>query len=90
MSKEKNGGPAFPVTDSNGPFGSGDDVTIGMSLRDYFAAHASDGDIYEIMNAPGNYEIECNNGITQKCVYKITRQQARYIHADGMIIAREK
>lgn len=33
MSAQDNGGPAFPTTVDNGPEG-----TIGMTLRDYFAA----------------------------------------------------
>lgn len=36
-----NGGPAFPV--GFGPDGSPDGVSDGMTLRDYFAAHAMAG-----------------------------------------------
>jgi len=39
MAKD-NGGPAFPVVGENGPYGEGDFITVGMSLRDYFAAKA--------------------------------------------------
>lgn len=47
----------------------------GIMLRDYFAAHASEDDISIIVkNDLGN----------------ITRQEARYIHADNMLKARGK
>jgi len=43
MKNENTGGPAFPVigghSESFGPFGD-KELTIGMSLRDYFAAKA--------------------------------------------------
>jgi len=83
MSSE-NGGPAFPQevryitpnqqTGSYGPCG-------GMTLRDYFAAKASDGDIGEIMSRHFYYDRD---------EYTITRQQARYIHADAMLAARNE
>ena len=45
--KNNDGGPAFPVigghSQSFGPFGETDSLTIGMSLRDYFAAKAMQG-----------------------------------------------
>ena len=37
---KNNGGSAFPIVGPDGPYGAGDNVTIGMSLRDYFAAKA--------------------------------------------------
>jgi hypothetical protein len=40
--KRKDGGEAFPVIGGNsecfGPYGDGESATVGMSLRDYFAA----------------------------------------------------
>ena len=45
----------------------------GMTLRDYMAIHASEGDI--------NRVLEYN---------MITRQQARYMHADAMLAERNK
>ena len=45
----------------------------GMTLRDYMAIHASEGDI--------NRVLEYN---------MITRQQARYMHADAMLLERDK
>jgi hypothetical protein len=52
-----------------------------MTLRDYFAAKASDGDIGEIMSRHFYYDRD---------EYTITRQQARYIHADAMLAARNE
>lgn len=76
-----NGGPAFPV---NGKIlvSKRDGMTpaemsrydSGMTLRDYFAAQASDEDIREIIYI---YE------------HKITRQEARFIHANEMIKVRQ-
>lgn len=76
----------------------------GMSLRDYLAAHASDADIQEIMkdnvsdeyldaerkyiDALGKSKYLMPPFSVEK-TYKITRQQARYIHADAMLAARE-
>lgn len=56
----------------------------GMSIRDYFAAHANAKDIEEILSEHAHYEME-----TFK-YYKITPQQARFIHADRMLKAREE
>jgi len=47
----------------------------GMSLRDYFAAHASEHDIQEIL---GLFDEDT------------TRQDARFLHADAMLKAREQ
>lgn len=52
----------------------------GMTLRDYFAAQATDGDVKAIIEQAGWAEP------TQT----ISRQQARYIHADEMLAARDK
>ena len=85
MEKLKDGGPAYPVVGANGPYGSGDDVTIGMSLRDYMAIHADNYDIALIMERDENVE---NTPIGRLAT--ITREQARYIHADAMLKAREE
>jgi hypothetical protein len=60
---------AFPSTKPIDAWG-GDDR--GMDLRDYFAAHASEKDIQDIMNTYGAN----------------TREQARYVYADAMLKAR--
>ena len=78
MSAKDNGGPAFPTVYANleGHYG-----TTGISMRDYFAAKASDADVGEIMGRHFDFD-------TDK--YTITRQQARYIHADAMLAERAK
>jgi hypothetical protein len=62
------GGPAFPR-----PMVAADP---GMTLRDWFAAHATDADITAIQNPPHGAQ-------------NISRYEARYIHADRMLWARE-
>ena len=75
------GGPAFP----HGPLGDtmhGEDGRIshqcqaypGMSLRDWFAGMATDADVQVWLDLPG----------------VASRRDARYMHADAMIGAREK
>ncbi|MNR44118.1 hypothetical protein D3C85_1628220 [compost metagenome] len=64
-------------------------IMHGMLLRDYFAVKASDSDVDAVM---------CDYIVTTRlttprrpvhCTYSITRQQARYIHADRMMEARK-
>ena len=59
------GGPAFPTRLYA--------HTPGMTLRDWFATHATEEDI---LAAQGTYQL-------------VSRYEARYIHADRMIEARE-
>ena len=75
------GGPAFPfVAETHTDDGLGHTIGVrtiryvgGMTLRDYFAAHASDVDIARIRDGHPVF---------------VTRAQARYMHADAMIAAR--
>lgn len=53
----------------------------GMSLRDYFAAKASENDI-----ANHRYKLYHSGG----CIEEPTREQCRYAYADAMIAEREK
>jgi hypothetical protein len=78
MTTINDGGPAFP-------FGQISEITgqpingyfaPGMSLRDWLAAHATDADIAAIQNPPHRAQ-------------NISRYEARYIHADAMLKARE-
>ena len=69
MSKD-NGGPAFGELQQVGDVAMRDG---GLSIRDYFAAHASEEDIARVLE----YNM-------------ITRQQARYMHADDMLKERAK
>jgi hypothetical protein len=71
------GGPAFPRPASQ--FIKPDQSVnqsmpcSGMTLRDWFATHATEEDI---LAAQGTYRL-------------VTRYEARYIHADNMLKARE-
>lgn len=82
MSTPNDGGPAFPVVRM--PL---DPETVlnrqGMSLRDYFAAHASEEDILE--HVPQTYG-ECKD-FKELNGFWPTRQWARYVHADRMLKA---
>ena len=66
------GGPAFPSTIQYFPDDKNANEEQGMTLRDWFATHATDADIADIQHGT-----------------KFTREQARYIHADRMLWARE-
>jgi len=74
MSEKDNGGPAFPV-----PINQMANFH-GMSLRDWFAGNANEGDILEVIFQNAKAKIG----------KKITRQQARYIYADAMLAERAK
>jgi hypothetical protein len=64
------GGQAFPA---GNPTHGGHE---GMTLRDWFASHATEEDIWAIQNPPHGPQ-------------NISRYEARYIHADAMLRARE-
>jgi len=72
MDQTNDGGPAFSGTDAKGF------VSEGMSLRDYFASHASDSDVERWM------EIYSFNGTP------ITEEEAKYAYADAMLAERQK
>ena len=81
LPKPDDGGPAFPAHDGGIDQTTGLIVearTQGMSLRDWFAGQANEGDIKHWM------EIGRLNGIDW------TREQARYQHADAMLKARSR
>lgn len=79
MSKD-NGGPVFPF-----PAIHGRDAPTGMTLRDYFAAKATEEDIaYQILvMAP-------RNGFGEVMSHKVSRAAARFAHADDMLAERAK
>jgi hypothetical protein len=94
MSNKETGGPAFPVhPDMAGQLGcvpSSSDA--GMTLRDYFAAKASEEDIEEHLNGPKAEHIVKDSGGMHRIVHKntiYTREQAKYRYADAMLKARE-
>ena len=92
MSDTNTGGPAFPV-----PAELCQDLTIeqqrGMTLRDYFAAHATEEDICTAMGLVKKVEQVRDLGNGHKVIERgypdNTRQLARYIHADAMLKSRE-
>ncbi len=79
MSKDT-GGSAFPVvgkewqTSNGGGFIAGES---GMTLRDYFAAKATEDDIRAVMKFGESYGNPCD------------RASARFRHADAMLEARK-
>jgi hypothetical protein len=91
MNNTNTGGPAFPVTrDSHQP--AHIITASGMTLRDYFAAKASEDDIRANIEGPmQECIVEGSDGrkhITHRTV-KYTREQAKYRYVDAMLKARE-
>lgn len=91
MSKD-NGGPAFPGLnavftglDSDGGERYETEPISGMTLRDYFAAKASEEDIQKFMPHHSSFQ-----GVAITEHLAVTRQQARYMHADQMLLERAK
>lgn len=75
MDQTNDGGPAFPIACCDRV------LRHGMSLRDYFAARASENDIvnhHHILYHSGGYAKEP------------TREQCRYAYADAMLAERQK
>ena len=74
MTKPNDGGPAFPrpASQHSGP-------QLGMTLRDWFATHATENDIRKHQSM-----IEQANGWTKTA----TVEQAKYAYADAMLKAR--
>lgn len=101
MKKHDNGGPAFPVFGVNcvrvDMDGSREyepqQINDGMTLRDWFATHASEQEIGEIMVdhvcPEWRARQDAEPATWSRRVFTITRQQARYIHADRMLEARK-
>lgn len=73
---------AFPVTMVDG---RGESMTnLGMTLRDYFAANATDEDVLDVRHV-----YYMNNGDKPDFV-ALTQTQARYMFADAMLAERAK
>lgn len=79
--KTNNGGPAFPVTLFEGQT-LGDGTANGMTLRDYFASHATTDDVAAHIKV---LRLRCERGILPDDYMAI----CRYMHADAMLRARE-
>jgi hypothetical protein len=88
MSNTNTGGPAFPCHP-----GIENPLYDGMTLRDYFAAHATEEDICTAMDLVKKVEVVRDLGNGHKVIERgypdNTRQIARYIHADQMLKARD-
>ena len=73
-----------------------DSYSNGMTLRDWFATHATEEDIEALRNLiPKVVEIRDNYGpgpafIEHRAEPKNWRQVARYLHADAMLKARQQ
>lgn len=79
----KDGGPAFPMNVlDQGESGRllATETVYGMSLRDYFAAHASESDVsmYVRIDNPDGSMFRSR-----------TREEAKYAYADAMLKARD-
>ena len=74
MEKINDGGPAFPRSGSDYV-----NAQEGMSLRDWFASHASENDIRRHQSI-----IERSNGYT----YMPSIEECKYAYADAMLKAR--
>jgi hypothetical protein len=88
MSNTNTGGPAYPAPTTK-PL---ENYYPGISIRDYFAAKASEEDIRANIEGPmQECIVESSDGrkhITHRNV-KYTREQAKYRYADTMLKARE-
>jgi hypothetical protein len=59
-------------------------LNAAVDLRDYFAAHASENDIYKHRGA----YLDTKGGRFAETLYTYTREQGRYRYADAMLAAR--
>lgn len=91
MNKET-GGPAFPFDELNQQTGCVAVQHAGMTLRDYFAIHATEEDIQRHLPTGRIIEVVVETMIGLKEVEKQpeyrTIEQARYAFADAMLKAR--
>jgi hypothetical protein len=95
MSNKKTGGPAFPSKKQvfRAGFSTSEYVPVdGMTLRDYFAAHATEEDIHSYMwkSYKEEYVYTKPDGTKEMRVRQAcyTREESRYIYADRMLKAR--
>ena len=82
------GGPAFPSHGSMGEV-----AHDGMTLRDYFAAKASEEDIKAHRDGVMTEQIVEDGNGRKHIVHRntrYTREQAKYRYADSMLKAREQ
>jgi hypothetical protein len=90
MSNTNTGGPAFPTTK---PLEHWGDPNHGMTLRDYFAAKATEEDIAAHIWKGHKEDFVMADGYGMKKVVKReamwSREEAKYRYADAMLKARE-
>ena len=84
MTIKKDGGPAYPSLGEG--FGNPEYHAPGMTLRDWFASHASETDIEEYRGL----SVDPEGPISTSLYYQFTREQAKYRYADAMIKEREE
>jgi hypothetical protein len=87
------GGPAFPVVGHMYGEKLGGQLDHGMTLRDYFAAMASDADIEALRERTKRKEVQISSMGRREIslvVPREWRQIARYMHADAMLAERSK
>jgi hypothetical protein len=84
MSAHHNGGPAFPITAEQHP--NGISAEMGMSLRDYFAAKAMQGELAAMQDQEGDV---C--GVALDAPDEALARLAKHYYriADAMLKARE-
>jgi hypothetical protein len=90
------GGPAFPGPDDYSQDGNPIytmKMNMGMTLRDYFAAKATEDDIEQWQMTGRQVEKVQNYANGQKGVVtvpeRLTREQAKYRYSDAMLEARK-
>jgi hypothetical protein len=81
VSTPSDGGPAFPLNDCE--WGTERQHNNGMTLRDYFAAHATEADIANIYK-PWPSPVPDMYMHTE-----YTRAEKRFVHAAAMLAARK-
>ena len=82
MTTKNDGGPAFPNPNTYHLNGQVEYGASGMSLRDYFAVHASEKDVLEQAEV-------IRASLSIPVLPEGWRTKARYMHADAMLKARE-
>lgn len=87
------GGPAFPVFESYEPdaMRTPGIQYLGMTLRDWFAGKAREGDIELHMEQENlqRYREHGNNESGVPLYLPCTREEAKFLYADAMLEARE-
>lgn len=87
-----NNTPAFPTSNWQKITPRASGYNEGMTLRDYFAAKASEEDIEAHINGSKTEHIVQGSDGVKRIVHKntiYTREQAKYKYADAMLKARE-